>query len=166
MRSCEQKHGRPNWFLQNGRPVMRIVAVVRYCLKTYLPPRSCRHNSSVCLPAFYGWNTGSSAGTCWIIVDMTWKSVLRSLGELRLEICLFFDSKAPDWQGGASTPAKATKDCLRPMAAKIRRPILLCPFWWNSSFTLFMLLGLDSSWQVFVKPWQDRVGKIEKQMLF
>ena len=29
-----------------------------------------------------------------------------------------------------------------------------------------MLLGLDSSWQVFVKPWQDCVGKIEKQVLF
>ncbi len=42
------------------------------------------------------------------MVDMTWNSVLRSLGEPRLEICLFFDSKVPDWQGGASTPAKST----------------------------------------------------------
>ena len=48
-----------------------------------------------------------------IMVDMTWNSVLRSLGEPRLEICLFLDSKVPDWQGGASTPANATKDCLR-----------------------------------------------------
>ena len=31
-----------------------------------------------------------------MMVDMTWKSVLRSLGDPRLEICLFFDSKVPD----------------------------------------------------------------------
>ena len=30
-----------------------------------------------------------------------------------MEMCLFFDSNVPDWQGGAPTPAKATKDCLR-----------------------------------------------------
>lgn len=30
-------------------------------------------------------------------VVITWKSVLRNLGERCLEMCLFFDSKVPDW---------------------------------------------------------------------
>lgn len=44
-------------------------------------------------------------------VDMTWKSVLRILRGLCLERCLFSESKVLDWQGGASLPVKATRDC-------------------------------------------------------
>ncbi len=58
-------------------------------------------------------------GACWMRVDITWKSVFRSLGDPRLEMCLFFESNVPDWQGDASTPAKATRGLLTVKTAHI-----------------------------------------------
>ena len=52
------------------------------------------------------------------------------------------------------------------MAARIRRPVLLCPFLWNHFFNLFMLLGLDSSWQVLQVFLRDKlVGYICEYIL-
>lgn len=43
------------------------------------------------------------------ITDITWNKVLRSEAEPRLEIERDCALKLPDWKGGASKPAKATK---------------------------------------------------------
>lgn len=91
------------------------------------------------------WKTGSLTGWVFNKQSITWNKAALKWGEPFLEIVLLCDSNLPDSYGGASRPAKQTRDSFflkrktSPTSAIICGPSIL-PTPWNSITTGYVFV--------------------------